>query len=107
MKASQNGDVISKFELWECFYYGYGTREVREKALELYQRAIKTNKESNIALYRLAEYYKYIGDELDAYIYYEKAAKDGFVQSQYSLAECYRQGIGIPEVDIAKAFEFI
>ncbi|CAB4394501.1 unnamed protein product [Rhizophagus irregularis] len=86
-KASQKNDINGHFELGECYYNGIGIGKDCKKALYYYTLA--ANKGLNIALCNLAEYFMNSKNKRKAFSYYKKAAKSGFVQSQYYLARCY------------------
>ncbi|UZO26967.1 uncharacterized protein OCT59_019177 [Rhizophagus irregularis] len=108
VKARNNSNGI--FEAGNCYYYGYGVEKNRDKAFEFFQRAVDDSREElNVALYFLASCY-ISGDGIrkknetnqqllkehhaKAFELYKKSAKNGFIQSQYELANCYEVGIG-------------
>ncbi|GBC01733.1 hypothetical protein RclHR1_04300015 [Rhizophagus clarus] len=110
MEAIKQNDINGIFEAGNCYYNGYGVEKNRNKAFEFIQRVVNDNTEElNIALYYLASCYN-SGDgvrkknetnqqllrehQVKAFKLYKKSAENGFVQSQYELAECYKNGIG-------------
>ncbi|RIA94893.1 hypothetical protein C1645_803302 [Glomus cerebriforme] len=98
MKGSQQNDIRGHYHVGCCYYSGNGVKKNKDKSFEYCQRAVDNDNDSNdglnIALYFLATFYKQ-KDPVKAFELYKKSAEKGFVQSQYELAKCYKEGIGI------------
>ncbi len=96
MKASEKGDINGHYEVGYCYNHGYGIEKNHEKSFEFYQLA--ANSELNIALKKLADFYQYIEEnKFKAFELYKKSAENGFIPSQYELANCYKDGKGIQQ----------
>jgi TPR repeat protein len=103
MKASQKNDIYGYYEIGSCYYQGYGVEKDEKKAIEYYQRA--ADKGLNRALYKLADNCTRMNKDFKSFEFSKKAAKGGFVPSQFVIAERHSYGSGVKR-DIRKALKW-
>jgi len=100
-----NGNIYASFILGLMYYYGYGRYVLRDRteAAKWFHEAAKY--EHSLAAYWLGAYYEH--EELNfyrAFPYYKIAARRGYLDAYWNLAEFYSVGAEI-EKDIDKALE--
>ena len=109
-----------------CYEHGQGVTQDKQKALELYRSAVKQgNKESlknyealkreldaqtptgNQAqqLFRDGQELEKKNDSAGAFKLYLQAAEMGLAEAQFSVADCYYHGMGVPQ-DYTKAVDW-
>ncbi|PKY53714.1 kinase-like protein [Rhizophagus irregularis] len=98
MRSSQQNDLNGYYEVGFYYYLGYTVeRNYNERSLEFCQHAV--NNGLNIALHFLASCYHQFNynaqnNSIIAFELFKKSAENGFIPSQYELAECYKNGEG-------------
>ncbi|RIA87874.1 hypothetical protein C1645_807102 [Glomus cerebriforme] len=101
MKASQKNDMNGHYEVG--YYYDY-KEIVKQQYIISYQLA--ANNGLNIASYYLANSFKYnYGTQTDYFELYKQSAENGFIPSQYELAECYSEGIKENKMEALKWYK--
>ena len=117
-------EYIEKYA--DCFFYGYGVRQSKKKALEMYQyisfkddfetitqsdlqlRVLKKKMEleDNHSLSLFGDYYYSNGEYLKAISMYEKAIDEDDANACLGLANCYLNGYGV-HFDYIKAYNLL
>lgn len=98
MRSSQQNDFNGYYEVGFYYYLGYTVeKNYNERSLEFCQHAV--NNGLNIALHFLASCYHQFNynaqnNSIIAFELFKKSAENGFIPSQYELAECYKNGEG-------------
>ena len=86
-KAARGGNRDALFNLGWIYEHGDGVTIDKDKALEWYAQAAKHCDDG--AKYRMAKIYDERGDVSNARRLFEEAAKEGYVNAQYALAELH------------------
>lgn len=87
-----------------CYYYGKGTEENEELAIELANRAME--KENVEAMCLLGHIYECRDLDEESFKYYLQASKFGCAEAEYNMALAYEFGDDYISKDPEKAFEW-
>jgi TPR repeat protein len=102
---AEYGDVVSEYNLGNCYYNGQGTQPDTAEAVIWFNKA--ADKGLPQAQYNLAIAY-YVGkgvgqDFAKAFTYFKKAADQGLAPAEHKVGLCYYFGEGVDK-DYGKAF---
>jgi TPR repeat protein len=102
---AEHGDVVSEYNLGNCYYNGQGTQPDPVEAVIWFNKA--ADKGLPQAQYNLAIAY-YVGkgvgqDFVKAFTYFKKAADQGLAPAEHKVGLCYYFGEGVDK-DYGKAF---
>ena len=102
-KHLEKYDIATLCWLWNSNF------ELRDKADDFIKAedVLTEEKKSNDKdlQYWLGSYYEKIGEDKNAFVYYQKAAKQGLEEAMSALSCCYRYGTGCKQ-DFYKEFEW-
>lgn len=94
------------FLLGDLYEFGYNTIEIdKEKARQLYEKGISTNRFYHYGYYKLGYYYKNQKQYNLAKTYFEKAIELGNNEAMVSLGYCFEMGYGV-EQSYQKAYDY-
>lgn len=94
-KAASLGDACANTHIGLCFEKGIGVRKSRKNAITYYKKA--ADEEDDVALNNLGVLYNQSPkpDYAQAIYYYREAIKNGSVEAQCNLGDCYMYGQGV------------
>ena len=93
--AAKEGDWEAQENLALAYINGLGVSADINKAIYWMKKAVEVSEENADCLYGLATCYDLNNQYEEAFVNYKKSAEKGYAPSQYQLAVCYQQGIGV------------
>ena len=93
--AAKEGDWEAQENLALAYINGLGVSADINKEIYWMKKAVEVSEENADCLYGLATCYDLNNQYEEAFVNYKKSAEKGYAPSQYQLAVCYQQGIGV------------